>query len=231
MPLFKRTTSSVSAANSTGFLSIGCKPSASKEGQFAFSNSPYNTGSNQFTYLICETNTQGVGFGGFCSTGYLHLILNNNYYQQAWSVKNDIIAVGENVDGTHGEYFNSQINSFVFSEANAAFQLIESEAQIKNKSQYAFDANVYLTESGLRYEFVDTDSTKMKWTSRIEVIQNIATGIPTPFSFASVESQISNGVLPENAIFSEGSNDAIIIEAGEDDGTLDDTNIIEAGID
>lgn len=231
MPLFKRTTSSISAANSTGFLSIGCKPSASREGQFAFSNSPYNTGSNQFTYLICETNTQGVEFGGSCSTGYLYLNLDNSYYQQAWSIKNDIIAVGEDVDDTHVEYFNSQINSFVFSEANSAFQLIQSDIQIKTKSQLAFDTNVYLTESGLRYEFIDSHSTKMKWTSRIEVIQNLATGIPTPFSFASVESQISNGILPENAVFSEGSNDAVIIEAGEDDETLDDTNIIEAGID
>ena len=229
MPLYKRTlTSSISP---TGFSSVGSKPSPSREGQFTFSNSPNNTGANQFSYLICERNTQGSQFGQNLTTGYLCVDLNNEYYQQAWFIKNDIIAVGENIDGTHTEYFNSQINSFVFSEANASFQIIESEIQVKNKTQPEFNSKVYTTESGIKYEFIDSDSTKMKWTSKIEIIQNISPEIPIPFSFSAVQAQISNGTSPPDAVFDQGSNKAIVIEAGEDDGTSNNSNVIEAGID
>lgn len=229
MPLYKRIPSS--SFNSTGFLSVGCKPFQSCEGQFAFSNSPNNSGANQFSYLICEKNTQGSQFGQNLTTGYLCLNLKNEYYQQAWFIKNDIIAVGENIDGTHSEYFNSQINSFVFSEANASFQIIESETSIKNKSQPDFNSKIYATESGIKYEFIDSSATKMKWTSKIEIIQNLSLELPTPFSFSNVQTQISNGILPINSVFDEGSNKAIIIEGGEDDGTIAQANTIDAGID
>lgn len=229
MPLYKRITTS--SVNSTGFLSVGCKPSTSCVGQFIFSNSPNNTGSNQFSFLICEKNTQGSCFGNNCSTGYLCINLQNNYYQQAWNIKNNIVAVGEHTDGTHAEYFNSEINSFVFSEANAPFQIVESNVEIKNKSQPSFNSNIYVTESGIKYEFIDSDNTKMKWTSRIEIIQNISTGIPTPFLFSNVQNQISSGVFPVNAVFDEGSNNAVIVEGGEDNGILDGQNLIDAGSD
>ena len=229
MPLFRRI--STSSVSSTGFSSLGCNASASCEGQFTFSNSPNNTGSNQFSFLICERNTQGVNFGQNNSTGYLCLTLKNDYYQQAWKIKNNIIGVGQHVDGTHSEFFDSEINSFVFSEGNSPFQIIDSNVQVRNKSQQSFDTNIYVTESGIKYEFIDSDDTKMKWTSRIEVIQNISVQAPDLFSFSDVQSQISNGILPTNAVFDEGSNNAVFIEAGQDDGTLDDSNVIESGTD
>ena len=229
MPLFRRI--STSSVSSTGFSSLGCNASASCEGQFTFSNSPNNTGSNQFSFLICERNTQGVNFGQNNSTGYLCLTLKNNYYQQAWKIKNNIIAVGQHVDGTHSEFFDSEINSFVFSEGNSPFQIIDSNVQVRNKSQQSFDTNIYVTESGIKYEFIDSDNTKMKWTSRIEVIQNISVQAPDPFSFSDVLFDISNGTIPANAVFDEGSNNAVFIEAGEDDGTLNDSDVIESGTD
>jgi hypothetical protein len=226
MPLSRRTTTSL-----IGYPSFGSKGTPACSGQFVFSNSPTQTGSNQFSYLICENNTQGSLYGGELSTGYLCLNLNNSYYQQVWKIKNDIIAVGENFDGTHVEYFNSEINSFVFSEANANFEVIDSNINIKNKSQPDFDTKIYVTESGIKYEFIDSNSTKMKWTSRIEIIQNIGTGIPTPFLFSDVQDQVLNGSLPVNAVFDQASNNAVLIDGSEDDGSLADANTIDSGTD
>lgn len=226
MPLSRRTTTSL-----IGYPSFGSKGTPACSGQFVFSNSPTQMGANQFSYFICENNTQGSLFGGELSTGYLCLNLNNSYYQQVWKIKNDIIAVGEHLDGTHAEYFNSEINSFVFSEANANFEIIDSNINIKNKSQPNFDTKIYVTESGIKYEFIDSDSTKMKWTSRIEVIQNIGTGIPTPFLFSDIQNQILNGSFPVNAVFDQASNNAVLIDGSEDDGSLAGANTIDSGTD
>ena len=70
MPLSRRTTNSL-----IGYPSFGSKGTPACSGQFVFSNSPTQTGSNQFSYLICENNTQGSLFGGELSTGYLCLNL------------------------------------------------------------------------------------------------------------------------------------------------------------
>lgn len=229
MPLYKRTSSS--SANSTGFLSLGCNPSLSKEGQFAFSNSPSNTGANQFSYLLCERYTEGSNFGDSPNpTGSLYVNLDNNYLTQGWFIKNNIIAVGESSDASQMEYFNSEISAFIFSEGNSSYNLIENNNLTLASTQPEFNACVFATDSGIRYEFYDSYNTKMKWTSKMEIIQNINTGKVSQVTLQSIQDQFSSGLFPLDSTFNSSSNNSTILDGGDD---LDNQVYInvDAGID
>ena len=229
MPLYKRI--SISTANSTGFLSLGCNPSSSIQGQFTFSNSPSNTGANQFTYILCEKYTEGSNFGNNSNpTGNIYLNLQNNYLNQGWFIKNNIIAVGEHKDGSQTEYFNSEINAFVFSEGDSNYSLTETNNTIFATTQQDFYGCIFSTSSGVRYEFRDSNSTKMKWTSKIEVIQNINTGKVSQITLQSIQDQLNSGIFPLNSTFNSSSNNSTILDAGDDLNNQVYINI-DAGID
>ena len=215
MPLYRRT-SSVNSFN--GFPSFGVKPTAACSGQFVFSNSANHLGSNQFSYFICENNTEGLNFG--CSPNpvdYLYLNLDNSYLSQGWFIKNDIVAIGENCDGTACEYFNGQFKTFVFSEGNSKYHLIKPLiCEMYGKSQQNFCINIISTNSGVKYEFNDSSDTKMKWTSKIEVIQNTLNEKTAQFYIQNIFDSINSGILPENISFDNAYNSSIVMDGGSD---------------
>lgn len=228
MPLYKRTSPSATIGNITGFIAIGCNPSNSITGGFIFSNSPSNTGSNEFIFLICESNTIGNIEGS--GSAFLPINLSNNYLQQSWSIKNTTIGVGEHVlDETHEEYFESEVNSFVFSEGDGNFLIKGSGIEIKSASQQEFNIKLNTTTSGVQYEFIDSPYTKMKWTSKIEILQNLSKNLSTQFNFSQVESQILNGSMPNETIFSLGSNESVILDAGIDENIPSSNNVVDGG--
>lgn len=228
MPLYRRNSSSASSLN--GFPSLGSKGSTACSGQFVFSNSPQQTGANQFLYMVCENNTEGYGFSGFeNSTGYLHVNLDHSYLTQGWFIKNNIIAIGEYADGSQSEYFNTELNSFIFSEANSCFDIIQSSSSLLAQTRPEFSVQVFSTESGIKYQLIDSFRTKMKWTSKIEVIQNINKE-KIEFSPQAVDNSLESGVFPANSLFNLASDVFVDINGGLDEDAQNDNNI-DAGID
>jgi hypothetical protein len=224
MPLYRRSSTSLN-----GFSSFGSKGSVACSGQFVFSNSPQQTGANQFSYLICENNTQGFGFSGFNNpTGYLNINLDHSYLTQGWFIRNNIIAIGEYVDGSQSEYFNTELNSFVFSEANSPYNVVRTSYCVLATTRPEFNVQIFPTESGVKYQFEDSFATKMKWTSKIEIIQNVNKE-KVEFSIQSVNASLESGIFPQNSLFNLDSDIFISIEGGID-GDLQNANNIEAGI-
>lgn len=227
MPLYRRTSA---ASSLNGFPSLGAKGTAACSGQFVFSNSPNQTGSNQFLYMVCENNTEGINFSGYLNTtGYLFLNLENTYLTQGWFIKNNIIAVGENRDGTQSEYFNTELSAFVFSEGYNDFNIIQSSSSLLAQTRPEFNVQIFSTQSGVKYEFVDSETTKMKWTSKIEVIQNINKE-KIEFSTQQVQNTLSSGVFPQNSLFNLDSNLFVNLDGGLDQD-LQNNNNIDAGTD
>jgi len=225
MPLYRRTSNSLK-----GFPSFGCNGSVACSGQFVFSNSIQQTGANQFLYMVCENNTEGFGFSGFeNSTGYLHINLDHSYLTQGWFIKNNIIAIGEYADGSQSEYFNTELNSFVFSEANSCFDIIQSCSSLLAQTRPDFNVQIFSTDSGIKYQFTDSFQTKMKWTSKIEVIQNINKE-KIEFSPQVVENSLQNGIFPPNSLFNLASDQFMDLNGGLE-GDAQNNNNIDAGID
>jgi hypothetical protein len=225
MPLYRRTSNSLK-----GFPSFGSNGNTTCSGQFVFSNSPQQTGANQFLYMVCENNTEGFGFSGFeNSTGYLHVNLDHSYLTQGWFIKNNIIGIGEYVDGSQSEYFNTELNSFIFSEANSCFDIIQSSSSLLAQTRPEFSVQVLSTESGIKYQFIDSFRTKMKWTSKIEVIQNINKE-KIEFSSQTIQDSLASGIFPNNSLFNLASDVFVGLDGGSDGDTQNDNNI-DAGVD
>ena len=123
------------------------------------------------------------------------------------------------------------ITSFVSSEGSGNFLIRSSGICIKNTTQDQFDAKLHSTNSGIKYEFIDSTNTKMKWTSKIEIIQNLSLEKPISFSTQSILDVIDQGSLPQDVDFSTASNNAIVIDSGVEDIIPEEFNNIEAGID
>jgi hypothetical protein len=227
MPLYRRTSA---ASSLNGFPSLGSKGSTACSGQFVFSNSPNQTGANQFLYMVCENNTEGNGFSGYSNTtGYLFVNLENTYLTQGWFIKNNIIAIGENRDGTQSEYFNTELNAFVFSEGYNDYNIIQSSSSLLAQTRPEFNAQIFSTESGIKYEFVDSNTTKMKWTSKIEVIQNINKE-KIEFSTQQIQNTLLGGTFPQNSLFNSDSKIYVNLDGGIDQD-LQSNNNVDAGTD
>jgi len=213
MPLYKRRSS---ASSLTGFPSFGVNPESACCGQFIFSNSESQTGANQFLYMVCENNTEGFDFTGYANgTGYLYLNLKNQYSTQGWFIKNSIVAIGQHADGSQCEYLNAELNSFVFSEGNSNFDVINSNCTFLIKSQNDFNIQVLPTNDGIKYKYMDSSHTKMKWVSKIEAIQNINKE-KAQFNLNAALAQLTAGSMPDNSSFALSSNNSINFDGGID---------------
>lgn len=228
MPLYKRRSS---ASSLTGFPSFGVNPESTCCGQFIFSNSESQTGANQFLYMVCENNTEGFDFTGYANgTGYLYLNLKNQYSTQGWFIKNNIVAIGQHADGSQCEYLNAELNSFVFSEADSSFNVVNSNCTFLIKSQNDFNIEILPTDNGIKYKYMDSSHTKMKWVSKVEAIQNINKDKQIEFNATDIIAQLNAGIMPDNSSFALSSNNSINFNGGID-GDGADINNVDGGLD
>jgi hypothetical protein len=158
---------------------------ASQTGRFAITGNyitndysitnAYNQSSN-FCFFIAEVNTQGSTYsfeGPANPVACLDVPLNENYINQGWLIKNNIIAIGECNNTTKNEYFASEIVTFIKSEGDI-FTVFNSACNLYSRSNNQMCVvSELITGIGIRYKYYDSDNTKMNWISKFEIIQNL----------------------------------------------------------
>jgi hypothetical protein len=163
----------------TGFPSFGYNPSAQNSGESIFSNSSFISGSTQYSFYICSAETQGDCYDGSLgnSIAYLNIPLPTDSLNQAWLIKNNTVAVGDHWNGTPEQQFANELVVVAKSSSEGSYSITSPVASLYAKSQPEFNVCVETTLSGIRYRLIDSPNTKMKWTSKIEVIQTISQDI------------------------------------------------------
>jgi hypothetical protein len=214
------------------FGEFGTEP---REGEFVFSNSFYPRGDAQFSYMLCTLDTQGTGFAdnGAKPVACFDLNLPNNYNDQAWVVKNEVVAIGENKNGTKNEHFGYDTKVLIkASMFDDAYNITRSMSNIWLKTQNNFNVDVITIPSGIRFRYYDTPDTKMRWVSKIDIIQTI-------FDVdvgALTEQQIIDYVNSLRPAIGQASNaqnpnenpNLIILDGGEEGITLSN-NLLDGG--
>lgn len=201
-----------------------------------FLASCYPSGNNRLSYYACSVLTQGVNFESQPedrkpTISYLDIPLRHSYENQAWSIKSDIIAVGLNNDGTKNEYYSSCMNIVVQADSSHNYNMVGPiySLNARTKPQMCVCACL-INKSGVRFCFIDSDYTKMNWTSKIELIQTVYDKKITLDTLQEILDYISqNGLINSNLSDAEMVNDnALILDSEEDiynsiflDGGLD----------
>lgn len=166
--------------NFTGNLPVfGTNPGPQNSGETIFSNSSHIDGNTQYSFFLCKIETQGDCFDGSLGngTGYLNIPLTSEYFNQAWLIKNTIIAVGEHWNGSQGEQYATEITIVVKSCNVGSYSLTSPSVSLYAKSKPEFNVCAEATLSGIRYRLIDSPNTKMNWTSRVEITQTISQDI------------------------------------------------------
>ena len=174
--VFIRTDQIADYLSASGCHVFGTFPSTGTElNQFAFSNSTFPRGENQFSYFICSACTSGSSFGPSGNVGYIDVELPSIYENQAWLVTNDIVAIGDSITGGRCEYYGGQIKTLVKGDYNSGYFLCTAANSVYARSNTGFSVSVQaLSQCGIRFLMNDSAQTKMKWTSKVEVLQNIS---------------------------------------------------------
>jgi hypothetical protein len=135
----------------------------------------YNQSSN-FCFFVAEVSTQGSTYsieGPANPIACLDIPLNENYINQGWLIKNNIVAIGECNNTTKNEYFASEMVTFVKSEGDI-FTVFNSASNLYTRSNNQMCVTAELMNGvGIRYKYYDSDNTKMNWVSKFEIIQNL----------------------------------------------------------
>jgi hypothetical protein len=135
----------------------------------------YNQSSN-FCFFVAEVSTQGSTYsieGPANPIACLDIPLNENYINQGWLIKNNIVAIGECNNTTKNEYFASEIVTFIKSEGDI-FTVFNSACNLYSRSSNQMCVTTELINGvGIRYKYYDSDNTKMNWISKFEIIQNL----------------------------------------------------------
>ena len=163
----------------TGFPIFGPNPSDQHTAESIFSNSCYVNGSTQYSFYICSAETQGDSFDGTIGNCWacMDICLPNTSLNQAWLVKNTTIGIGEHWNGTQEQNYAAELNFVTKSSSVGQYNLTSPIYTTIAKTQPEFCFSVQNTISGLRFKICDSPNTKMKWTSKIEVIQTISEDI------------------------------------------------------
>ena len=219
-----------------GYPKFGEYGSEPREGEFVFSNSFYPQGDAQFSYMLCTLDTQGTGFSqnGSNPIACFEINLPTAYNDQAWMIKNEVTAIGENKDGTKNEHFSYDVKVLVkASMLDDAYSITRSTSNIWLSTQRNFFAvDVLATASGIKFKYYDSPDTKMRWVSKLDIIQTIYDVNISLLTEQEVFNYI-NSLNPAigyatNALNPNENQNLIILDAGEEGGSLSDT-ILDAG--
>jgi hypothetical protein len=219
----------------SGARAFGSFPSTGAEGsQFAFSNSHYISGEDQFSYFVCSVYTTGLCYSPCLPYNTSHVELPSDYSNQAWMVTTNIVGVGQNITGGCCEYYGGEIKSLVKGDSSGNYCLCTAYNCVYARTNTGL--NVCLTtlcEVGIQYSVHSSDPSIMKWTSKTEVLQNIY-DVNMEFTELTAQSYITGqgtgsafNVYPEtsqpnvNTIVLDAETageDYIVLDGGEDNG-------------